>query len=162
MNSCAFWQSGELWTALIGVVAGFGLAAGKETWDRHRRLQAHWAALTAEVKFCNKIATIYSDAGIMAPSYRLPTIAYANSLPALLSDGDLSEGDALATAEFFVEVESLNRGLDMAQTARENHDNVMLNQEYSRNLGKAANLLVGKSGKKTYYDTMKDVLDRHI
>ena len=162
MHNAPFWQTSALWTTLIGVTTGFALAVGKEKLDRRKRLRAHWAALRAEVHYCEHVAEIYLKDSVIAPLYRLPQVAYENSFPALLADGRLTEAEVRAAIEFFVEVASLNRGLDLAQGARERNDTLALDQEYNRNRGKAANLVVGDNGKRTYFDNLNQILTKHI
>ena len=162
MKSQPFWQSNEFWTTLIGAAVGFLAATAKESWDRHKRQRVHWAALRAEITYCNQIAVTYLNDKIAAPSYRLPTVAYSQSLPGLLADGRLAEHETRSLLEFFTQVDSLNRGLDLAQAARGNPDKSVLEKEYERNLLKARGLLRGDEDRKTYYDSALEIIDVHL
>jgi hypothetical protein len=51
-----WWQSTELWAALLGVLLGFILAEAKDWWARRRRRRAHWGALRVEIEFCRRLA----------------------------------------------------------------------------------------------------------
>jgi hypothetical protein len=103
--------------------------------------RAHRGALRAEIEICKERAEGFSGAGVRAPSYRLPTARYEQSFQALLENGVLSEPGAKALMEFFAEVETLNRGLDLVQAARERGDDAAREAEYKRNRLKAQNLL---------------------
>jgi hypothetical protein len=86
-------------------------------------------------------AETYKGGGVAAPLYRLPTTAYSSSLPALLGDGAVSEAETQALVQFFSEVYTLNRGLDLVQAARERDDQQTIQAEYGRNLLKIQRLI---------------------
>jgi hypothetical protein len=162
MTSEAWWQSMELWAALLGVLLGFVLAEVKETWARRRRRMAHWGALRAEIEFSRRLAETYVRDGVPAPLYRLPTTAYSQSFPALLSDAAVAESEGRSLIQFFSEVETLNRGLDLAQTARESGDEQAHQAEFERNLLKARRLMPPAAGVESYYQPARAVVDAHV
>lgn len=140
MNPEPWWRSKELIGLigpLLGVVLGFGLGWVSDRFTQRRRRKAHWAALRAEIDYCNRTATTYVErqVKVKSPLYRLPTMAYTKSFPALLADGVLNKKETSVLIEFFTQVETLNRGLDQAESAR--GDEERLNEEYCRNCMKA-------------------------
>jgi hypothetical protein len=162
MTSEVWWQSTELWAALRGVLLGFVLSEGKEAWARRRRRKAHWAALRAEIEFCGRLAETYIRDRVIAPLYRLPTTASSQSFPALLGDSAAAETDVRSLMQFFSEVETLNRGLDLAQTARENGDEQALQAEFDRNLLKATRLMPRAAATENYYQSARVAVDAHV
>jgi hypothetical protein len=165
VTSESIWKSREVFAALIGVVGvvvGVLLTLFTE-WVRGRyRRRAHWAALSAEIELCRNLAETYLKDEIGSPLYRLPTIAYANSLPVLLSDGSLNEDDTRKLLSFFNEVETLNRGLDQAEGARLISDPMVsdgkLIAEFRRNRLKAERLVPAMTNDPSYYDAAKSVV----
>lgn len=135
MTSLPWWQP---WLGLVGVVIGFSLSQVVEWHRRRTRRRAHWGALRSEIRLCRALAQTYSTAGYGAPLYRLPTMAYSQSLSALLGDGAVAEAEAFTLTEFFSEVATLNRGLDLAQAARD--DRPTLEVEVGRNHLKAESI----------------------
>jgi hypothetical protein len=151
------------WLGLIGVVLGFILAQGKDWWSRYFRRKSYWAALRAELEFCREQAEIYMKDPYAAPLYRLPVTVYTHSFPALLGDGAVSEEDANALMRFFTEVATLNRGLDLANAARDRNDNnATLQAEVNRNRIKAQRLTAADDGAVNYYAAAKHVIDKHL
>ena len=126
---------------LAGVFVGFVLAQGVEWRRRRRRQRAHWGALRAEIEFCKERAEEYRKASVAAPLYRLPSMTYSHSLPVLLGDGAVRVSEMKAFIQFFSEVETLNRGLDLIQAARERGDAQTMGAERERNLLKIQILL---------------------
>ena len=118
------------------------------------------------MEFCHDLATAYLRDKVAAPLYRLPTVAYANSLPALLTDGALNEPDTRALLEFFNEVATLNRGLDQAEGARLIEDpserEAKLLDEFGRNKLKAERLVSAESLSPSYYDRAKSVISKRM
>ena len=155
------WASREVQAALLGVALGFLLSLIAEWWRGRARRRGHWAALSAEMEYCRSLANTYLHDGIGAPLYRLPTVAYANSLPALLLAAALNESDTRQLLSFFNTVETLNRGLDQIEGARLIADPVereqRLAEEYGRNRLKAERLV--PSVARSYYDSAKAVID---
>jgi len=103
-------------------------------------------ALRAEIEFCRRLAETYVRDRVIALLYRLPTTAYSQSFPVLLSDAAVAETEVQSLMQFFSEVETLNRGLDLAQTARESGDEQALRAEFERNLLKATRLMPPAAG----------------
>jgi hypothetical protein len=136
-----WWQDARVWSSLVGVLLGFLLSQGVEWLRRRRQRRGHWGALRAEIDFCKGLAETYRDAVYAAPLYRLPVVTYTHSLPALLGDGAVNETEAGALVQFFSEVETLNRGLDLAQAARERDDQQTIRDEHGRNLLKIQRLV---------------------
>ena len=118
------------------------------------------------MEYCRSLAQTYVRDRVAAPLYRLPTIAYANSLPALLTDAALTESDTGSLLTFFNEVETLNRGLEQAESARLIPDPEMreakLSDEFSRNKQKAENLVPVDVLLPSYYDRAKSVVDARL
>jgi len=132
-----------------------------------RRRRAHYSALKAEMEYCQHLAQVYLKDEIAAPLYRLPTVAYTNSLPALLADATLSEFDTRNLLTFFNEVETLNRGLDQAESARLITDLAervaKLSDEFGRNGLKAKHLVSMESlSSPSYYDRAKSVITSRL
>jgi hypothetical protein len=143
----------ELVAALAGVLLGSAISYGVEGLRRGQRRRAHWAALRAEIDYCLWRAETYEADKIPAPLYRLPTVTYSSSLPALLGDGVVSESEVRALIAFFSEVETLNRGLDLVQAAR--GDQQTMQAEYERNLLKIRSLLA-------LHRPAREAADRHL
>lgn len=146
----------QVFATLGGVLIGFLLATGKEWLTKKRQRRAHWSALSAEVEICREHADVYIKDRIAAPSYRLPTMAFAGSLPALLADGQVSGPELRALMEFYMHVQTFNRGLGQINEAR--GDIEKLNAEFQRNMLKAPRLTAGND---TYYSRAREVLSRH-
>lgn len=134
MTSLAWWDH-----ALTGVVIGFALAKISDFIGRRRRKGAHLASISAEIEICHRYAQPFQKAKVMAPLYRLPHLTYSTSLPELLSIGALRSDKARALTEFFTQVQTLNRGLDQADSARD--DTRRFQDEYIRNRLKAKELV---------------------
>lgn len=161
-----WWMSREIIAALLGVATGFLLSLGADWWRGRMRRRAHWAALNAEIEYCRGLAETYIRDNIAAPLHRLPTVAYANSLPALLQSAALNDSDMRNLLGFFNEVETLNRGLDQAEGARLIEDpvarNAKLTDEYARNRLKAERLVPIDSRSPSYYDRAKSVVELRL
>jgi hypothetical protein len=104
-------------TEILAVVIGFVLGFGVAQWERRRRLKAHWAALDVEIEMAGRAATTYRNDSVKAPLYRLPTIAFEHSLPALLAEGALKPAELESLMSFGLLVQDINRGLDQAADA---------------------------------------------
>ncbi len=130
----AWYESGAVAT-LIGVFVGYLISQFKDWAIRARRHKALWQSINAEIEACKGKADGFLRDPYKSPLYRLPTIAYLNCLPLLLADGTLNEDEAASLIAFFGEVETLNRGLDLASAARGN--SAKLTQEDGRNRLKA-------------------------
>jgi hypothetical protein len=127
-------------TAVIGAIVGAVVALGIAEWTRRRRARGHWAALRTEIRFCMRMAEVYSRDFVSAPLYRLSTIVFRTSFPALLADAAVKEEAAQSLITFFGEVETINRGLDLVDAARQANDPLRIAQEINRNLLKVKNL----------------------
>jgi hypothetical protein len=155
-------MSDEVIAALLGVGLGSGLTLLVDWWKDRRRCQAHWAALTAEIDYCRDRAEVYLDDKIAAPSFRLPTFTYANSLPSLLASGALDEIDTRNLLSFSNELEAFNRGLDQTAAARQISPE-RFDQEYKRNKIKAGNVLRQyNTRKRSYGNTVKQSGGKHL
>ncbi len=149
----AFWvEYKEIIAVVIGAILGFALSEGKDAWFRRKRRKSHFGALRAEIELCREMAETYLRDNIVAPLYRLPINAYENSMPALLADGVLNETEVRALTEFFAQVQTLNRGLDQAQSMREEGEQQMLQEEFGRNRLKAERLVPLEARPVSYYD----------
>jgi hypothetical protein len=159
----SWWLSAEVIAALLGVLAGFLLGLSADWWRGRSRRRAHWAALSAEMDYCRDLAETYLRENVAAPLYRLPTVAYTNSLPALLQSAALNDSDVRNLLAFFNEVETLNRGMDQADRARLIPDtserDATLHDEYGRNRLKAERLVPIDSRAPSYYDRAKSVVE---
>lgn len=102
----------EAFAAIIGVFVGACITFFMDEFKRKRRMDAHISALRAEIKFCNRKANAYCKSDVSHPSYRLPTLAYENSLPELIADGRLCECKLNSILEYYNLIESFNRALD--------------------------------------------------
>jgi hypothetical protein len=162
----AWYQTKEVIGAVTGAAVAFLLVVTYDSLRFRRRRRAHFAALRAELECCRSLADTYLRDQVAAPLYRLPTYAYSASFPALLADGALSEVEASRLLAFFVEVETLNRGLEQAEQARLITDEAMrdekLKSEYGRNRLKAERLVPVNALTQSYYGHAKDVLDARL
>jgi len=156
------WTDPKIWTALIGVVIGFGLNWSVGWYRRRRENRARFAALNAELGACRRMAQSYLDENVIAPSYRLPMNAYRHSFPGLLGSGvPADQGDIEAITDYFSQVETFNRGLDQTQSWV-GTDAERLHREHSRNRLKAAQLVAGGNAATTLHDRAAVVFKRHL
>lgn len=128
---------------IILVMLGFFLSFVPQWFDRRRKIKTHWAALRAEANLCNEKAIEYMKVGVMAPLYRLPTIAFEKSFPVLLIEGELSEEESLSINRYFAQAQDINRGLDNATAMAHADQPKKLEVEYQRNFIKATELTIG-------------------
>jgi len=74
------------------------------------------SALKGEVRYCimqcEVYVSFYFSDNLSAPAYRLPRLAYDQTLPLILADGLLSSDDVGALTQFYVDAISFNRCLD--------------------------------------------------
>ncbi len=122
---------------LFGAVLVFLGGQFLRYWEKRNRIRGNWAALYVEVSECGSKAKGYRAAKIKAPSYRLPTICYESCFASLLSDSGVSEAEAGTLLKFYSEVQTFNRGLDLADSARHSEDPKLLDAEVRRNCLKA-------------------------
>ena len=112
----------------------------REQWLRSKRIKAFKGALRAEITECGRITSEYGPEGVKAPLYRLPIVCYTHSFPGLLGEGVIGENEADALVKFYAEVETFNRGLDLADLVRQGGDAEALNREVGRILLKVARI----------------------
>jgi len=146
---------------LLGTWAGYRLRASDERKDKRRRIRATWGAISAEVEACKRMATEYlrptgNGHRVAAPQWRLPNVMLTSSLRALLADGDPSEPEVDALLKYHTEVETLNRGLDLAQEAGTSL--LDLSSRMWVNDLKAQRLAEGGE----YYAALRPLIDRHV
>jgi hypothetical protein len=128
---------------VILILVGFVLAWVPQWADRRRRIVAHWAAMRAETLLCTERANSLLQDKVLAPLYRLPTIAFEKAFPLLLVEGELSETEVLALSRFFAQVQDINRGLENATRLAQANDKDKLKEEYERLMLKASTLVGG-------------------
>ncbi|NMG42865.1 hypothetical protein GPA22_03825 [Aromatoleum toluvorans] len=162
----AWYETKEVIAAFVGATLAFALIVLYDWLKSRRRRRAHFAALRAEIEHCRTLAQTYLTDGIPAPLYRLPTIAYAHSLPALLADGGLNEAHTRDLLAFFNHVETFNRGLDQSEAARRILDSAerdaKLSEEFSRNHLKAEKLIPLRSQSNSLYDAAASVVNSRL
>ena len=82
------------------------------------KIKAVKGVLLQEIEVCADMAKTFTapdpkyGVRVMAPLYRLPTSAFSTGLKEIM--GSISEADAQALIRFYAQVETLNRGLDLA------------------------------------------------
>ena len=103
-----------------------------------------WNALKSETNICFNRASGFNRDRITSPQYRLPTMAYTVCLPILVNHGMLEADEAWALTEFYAEVDSLNMGIENANTlllsVDPEHDK-LLSTLHPRNKIKADNII---------------------
>jgi hypothetical protein len=100
----------------IGVVLGFVSAVGHDalkSWQRARRL---WKVVLAAALLCEKRANNYINRTVPAPLYRLPTMAFREALPFLMSDAGLTDEEYTALVEFFEWADDINQRREQFRT----------------------------------------------
>ena len=145
--------------ALVGATLGFAgpqLVAWSQKRKRHR---AYWSAMSAEVDLCREDAEVYVRDMVIAPLYRLSTIAYANGFPGLLGDGAVSGDEAKAVLSFYSLVDQINRGLEQANDALVDGKKTDKAIAESLRLDEKCKRLVAEGGP---YDAVRAVIDAHI
>lgn len=147
---------------ILLIIIGFILAHVPGIFDRRRKLKTHWYAIRAEMLLSREKAEALLIAGIAAPLYRLPVIAYTTSFPILLSEGAVSEEEALQIGRCFAQIQDINRGLDYASEMNTSGNEEKLKQEYNRNCLKAKALLLGDEGKVGLFEPAKKIVDSKI
>jgi hypothetical protein len=131
---------------IVLVLLGFILGWIPQWFDRSRRIKSHWGALRAEALLCKNSAHALLMDGVMAPLYRLPTVAFESAFPILLIEGELPEEEVLIINRFFAQVQDINRGLDNATAMNQVGKESKLKEEYNRLLLKAKALVEGSNG----------------
>lgn len=144
---------------LILLVVGFTLGHVPGWLDRKRKLKTHWHAIRAEMLLCNERAETLLNAGIQAPLYRLPEIAYNTSFPILLAEGVVNGDEIITIGRCFGQIQDINRGLDhAAEMYRAGNDN-KLQKEHERNCLKAKTLLFGKDGEESLFESANKIVN---
>lgn len=116
----------------VWLIVGFILALLPPFWDRKRQRNGCKASLKAEIRHCGKTACDFLTAEpfVKAPLYRLPLVAWKNAYPVLLAAGVFKENQVERLHKFYSAVETFNRGLDLADAARDNE--TKLDEEVGR------------------------------
>ena len=156
------------WLPLIGVVVGAGLgyavAELRDYSTRKRQRQGHLEALGVELQMCGEIARGYLSGKVMAPAYRMPTIAYERSLPALLAEAVLTVQEMHALMRYYVNAAAFNFALDQTQQVlmipKEERAERRLDREASRARLKAEKL--SNHGASNHYKTAIEVIRSHL
>jgi hypothetical protein len=144
-------------SGLLGAILVFLLGLYHLHRERGSRVRGNWSTLYVEVCECGRIADAYLNVAIEAPLYRLPTKCYEICFPSLLSDSAIDEHGTGALLKFYAEVQTLNRGLDLADLARQTGDDERIKREFRRNSLKARRIAapVGE-----YYAEAKRICER--
>ena len=152
-------------SGLTGVGLGAWLGYWRESRQKEKRHLSYWSAMSAEVELCSGHAQAYVCDNVMAPLYRLPTIAYDEGFPALLGDGAVSEEETRSILRFYGQVVQINRGLEFAHAATSpDASTEVLAREASRLLKKASDLTDSNctdSGG-PYYLRIRAAIDKHV
>ena len=154
-----------LLSGLIGVLVGFGLNELRERSRRKRERHGHFEALAAELQICAEMARGYINGGVKAPAYRMPMIAYARSIPALLADGVLRFEESSALFRFYVGAQSFNFALDQAQAVLMKRPDDRPEKRLDLEVGRAqlkARKLAKDSEKPNHYDGAIAVVRAHL
>lgn len=144
------------------IVSGFILAHIPGIFDRKRKLKTHWHAIRAEMLLSKEKAEVLLNAGIAAPLYRLPVIAYRTSFPILLAEGAVSEEEVMTIGRCFDQIQDINRGLDYASEMNKLGNDEKLQKEHQRNCLKANALLFNENGKESLFEPAKKIVDSKI
>lgn len=131
-----------IWFSGVGAtIIGFGLGYLPQWCSGRAKVRAYKANLSAEVEKCKEMALAYQSDNITSPSYRLPITAWNTAYPKLIELTDITEQESKIINQFYIEVDSLNRGLDQINAARYIHGGGQIrNEELPRNLLKASNI----------------------
>ncbi len=123
-------------TGLVGIIAGYWLKIGRETWESSKARNQRFDALRAEIDYCARLARTYCTEGYTAPLYRFPRAVFEAVYTHLVSEV-LSEADVHALTGFYSQVDQMNRGLDAIERFRSANDEGNLNKEVDRLFAKA-------------------------
>jgi hypothetical protein len=129
----------KTWMPILLVLIGAILSYLPRWLGTNRKVKSIKESLIAEIKRCEKMAQGYLKDNVASPSYRLPLHAWSKSFPELLGMGALKEAEVDKLYDFYIEVDSLNRGLDQANESIGDHS--ALERERNRNLLKATNII---------------------
>ncbi|NDE89720.1 MAG: hypothetical protein EB059_01065 [Alphaproteobacteria bacterium] len=142
MYETSFWEGTG--AALISVFLGVAFTYFLSTRSEKRRLSSYKSSLRAEIDLCKIMSEEYNKQDApQAPSWRMPTHAWTNSYPELLSLGVMTQEQVTALNEIYVEINALNLGLDQINDARliaRGAGNIM-QEEADRNKLKASKII---------------------
>jgi hypothetical protein len=107
------------WSQLVGTVVAvlltWWLTSRSERARVVRARMSHLLAIAHDVRIAERQASVYVNGKVRVPAYRLPLQAEQTSLPALIAEGDLDSAQATALTQFYVDANSFNYCLDLAQ-----------------------------------------------
>ena len=132
---------------IIGAFIGAAVSQFFYWWRKRTRTKNNFGAISAEVDLAKEFADQLSTDLVMAPSYRLPTLAYESTFPSILAAGGVSTDEARTLMKFYSLVESINRGLDLAAGIPHTADSIkaedhpVLSAYHSRNCAKADKII---------------------
>ena len=126
-----------LLSGLFAAVVAVVITLFVQSRQRVARIRGNWSALFIEVRECGRLAEVFltEDPHVDAPLYRLPVISFKTCYPFLLADRALQENGADILLRFFNEVQSFNRGLDLADEVE--RANRLQGPVFNRNRSKA-------------------------
>lgn len=151
----SFLLTPQFWGTLIALLIGFGLYRC----DRRRQIRNCKAALKNEIQICGRLAYQYTQ-GRAAPFYRLPVMAWTSAYPTLLGLGALGEEQTRTLSQYYQNVDTFNRGLEQAQTARNDNNgnggfgngSSLLNDDFMRGALQAENIT---NESESYLDSLR-------
>lgn len=107
------------WSQLVGTVVAvlltWWLTSHSERARVARARMSHLLAIAHDVRIAERQASVYVNGKVRVPAYRLPLHAEQTSLPALVAEGTLDSAQATALTQFYVDANSFNYCLDLAQ-----------------------------------------------
>jgi len=110
----------------------------KEWLTRRKKHDAFWHAINAELMSASELVGTFINDNVAAPLYRLPRSVFDTCYLQLLADGAISPDEIKALTAYFNEIETLNRGLDLAASTSD--DGERNKQHHHRNRVKAGRL----------------------
>jgi hypothetical protein len=131
----------EIAKLLLSSVLGFSAAYLPRFLATAHKLKGNRALIIVEIEQCNRMANVYKTARLPAPAYRLPTIGWSQCITQILSVTSIPHEKLAPLQDFYIQVASLNRGLDQADKQIENPER--LAAEHHRNITKAENIISG-------------------
>lgn len=133
------------WMQAAGAIFALALAIllpVVQSWRRDRiTRKAHLQTIAMDVRINERQASVYLTDHVKLPAYRLPLYGAKLALPALLAEGTLSTAQSTAMVQYYVDAESFNRSLDLAQDLRHQGDTGLLLEELGRSQVKARHLI---------------------
>ena len=144
-------EMGRIIAVVVGAILGIVITKAWDWWIQKRLIHAHRNALAREIEICREHSQTYQQDGIQAPLYRLPTQFYTSSLPALIANRALHNDEVDALIRFYNQAETMNRGLEQINAARQ-IDSVTFTNEHNRNMRKARELVA------QYYPAARDAV----